>query len=413
MSAVARPHSDRLLVLAACAVGILATIGASLPYPVLPPLFADGQPSGLNSWAGLPPKLLYSIAIAINPAGLLIGSTLLGPLSDRYGRRHILLFTTSTAALGHLVTAWSLAIQNYPLFLLARFITGLAEGNASVARALLADELTGPARARAFASFNGALYSGWFLGPLVAGVLVQFGITVPFLVASGTLVATGLMGAVAFRTLPPSHPGGSLWETVAKRHALLLLRERPIRRLFFSHLAYTLGATAYYEFFPVWLVEFGGYQAFGIAVLIAGMCGVMAVTSILAGRGFAPPPSPRYLRRYALLGALLILATVVLGPGWGVIPLLLFGAPNALYNSILPVHASERFGHFGQGGVMGLISTTYCISNIATAMAGGGIALIDTRLVLVLGAGAVGFAAWRVGLWARDDRVQAAVAPAA
>jgi MFS family permease len=404
MTARTATRSDRLLVLAACAVGILSTIGASLPYPVLPPLFADGGANGLNAYLGLPAKLLYSIAVAVNPAGLLIGSAVLGPLSDRYGRRRILLSTTTMAAIGHLVTAWSLAIEHYPLFLAARFATGLAEGNASVARALLADELRGSARAGAFASFNGALYSGWLVGPLVAGVLVQFGATMPFVVASATLAATGLMGAAAFRPLPPSRPEGRLWEIVAQRHALVLLKQRPLRQLFFCHLGYTLGATAFYEFYPVWMVEFGGFGSTGIAVLTALLCGVMAGTSMLAGRAGAPPPSPLRLSRYALAAALAILATVLLGPRYGLVPLVLFGAPNALYNSILTVCAAERFGHLGHGGVMGLISTTYCISNIVAALGGAGITLIDTRLILVLGAAATGWAAWRVGRWARDDR---------
>jgi MFS family permease len=399
---MSRRPSDALLVLAACLVGVLSTIGASLPYPVLPPLFAGGVANALNSFLGLPPKLLYSVAVAINPAGLLLGSLVLGPLSDRYGRRWILLSTTSIAAIGHLATAWSLAIGSYPLFLAARLVTGLAEGNASVARAMLADELEGDARARAFASFNGSLYSGWLLGPLVAGVLVQFGTTVPFVVGAATLAATGALCGVVFRSLEPSHPTGGFWETVAQRHAFVLLREPPVRSLFYSHLAYTLGATAFYEFYPVWMVEFGGFGATGIAIATALMCAVMAGASILAGRGYAPSPTQRRLAEYAALGALAILAVPLLGPIYGLVPLVLFGVPNALYNSLVPVYASERFGHLGQGGVMGLISTTFCISNIVTALAGAGITLVDTRLILVIGAFTMVWAAWRIGRWVRE-----------
>jgi MFS family permease len=401
VSLPAESRSARLLVLAACTVGILSTVGASLPYPVLPPLFASGVVNGLNSFLGLPPKLLYAIAIAINPFGLLIGSALLGPLSDRYGRRRILLWTTSAATIGHLITAWSLAREDYVLFLTARFVTGLAEGNASVARALLADELTGAARARAFASFNGAMYGGWLVGPLVSGVLVQYGITVPFLGAAAMLAATGAMGGIAFRGLAPSHQIGRFWEIVRRRNALALLRHAALRRLFLNHLCYTVGATAFYEFYPVWLVEFAHFGSTGIAVLTAILCGVMTAASMLAARVLTP--SPTHLSRYAAGTALAILLVPLLGPVAGLVPLVLFGVPNALYNSVMPAYAADRFGHMGHGGVLGLVGMTFYFANIVTALAGGGIALVDTRLILVAGAAAMGLAAWQLGRPTADD----------
>src|SRR6478672_5689985 len=103
-------HS-RLLIIAACLLGLFSTIGASLPYPILPPLFASGAANGLNSFLGLPPKLLFGLALTINPLGLLIGNALLGPLSDRYGRRPVLLLTALGTAIGHAVTALSLVLE--------------------------------------------------------------------------------------------------------------------------------------------------------------------------------------------------------------------------------------------------------------------------------------------------------------
>jgi len=47
-----------LLIATACLVAVLSTIGAALPYPILPPLFAAGVGNGLNHFMGLPPKLL-------------------------------------------------------------------------------------------------------------------------------------------------------------------------------------------------------------------------------------------------------------------------------------------------------------------------------------------------------------------
>ncbi len=164
-----------LLILAACLVAFFSTVGAALPYPILPPLFAADAANDFNHFWGLPPKLLFGLALTINPLGLLIGSALLGPLSDRYGRRPMLLGTSLGAALGHALTAVSLLAQSYSLFIFARFATGLMEGNGSVARALLADHLEGDLRVRAMAWLNGAFYLGWLAGPLLAGVALAWG----------------------------------------------------------------------------------------------------------------------------------------------------------------------------------------------------------------------------------------------
>ncbi len=405
---MANSRSDRLIVFAACAVAALSTIGAALPYPVLPPLFADGHATSLNSFMQLPGKLLFSLAVAIYPVGLLVGTTLLGPLSDRYGRRRILLSTTAIAVLGHLITAWALVLGNYPLFLAARLLTGLVEGNSAVARALLADALEGAARAQAFASFNGALYAGWLIGPLVAGLLVPFGVAAPFVGAAVMLALTGSVAAIAFTATGSVVREGSLWHTVAARNALSLLAHPPLRRLFLIHMGYTLGATAFYEFYPVWLVEFAGYGTRGIAIVTAALCTVMSGTSMLLGRGFGPPALPQYLRLYALGTALAILGPALLGPPVGLAFLVLFGVPNALYNSVLTVYVSDRFGHLGQGSVMSLISTTFSLSNIVTALIGGVITLVDTRLILILGAAATAWAAWCFGAEQRQGRAAAA-----
>ena len=67
----------RLLIISACLLALLSTVGAALPYPILPPLFAADASNDLNHFLGLPPKLLFGVALSINPLGLLIGTALL------------------------------------------------------------------------------------------------------------------------------------------------------------------------------------------------------------------------------------------------------------------------------------------------------------------------------------------------
>jgi len=389
---------NKLLITAACLLGLFATIGASLPYPILPPLFASGAVNGLNTFLGLPPKFLFGLALTINPLGLLIGNALLGPLSDRYGRRPLLLLTAIGAAAGHAVTALALLSESYPLFIVARFCTGLMEGNGAVARAMLADKLDGDVRVRALSWLNGAFYMGWLAGPLLAGATVVFGLTVPFWIACAALLLTALMVALALRPEAPSLATTSWWEVARGQHAFHLLRHTELRMLFIVQFAYTCGVTAFYEFYPLWLVEVAGYGAAGIAWLTAVMCGLMTLTSLVAGRPSTIAPLRRAAWNASAVAAMV--ALVALGNVWiGIGAIVLFGIPNACYNAIVPGWCAERFGGFGHGAVMGLLSTTFCLANILMALIGSVLTLLDTRLILLLGALLAAWAGWRLHGW--------------
>jgi hypothetical protein len=65
----------------------------------------------------------------------------------------------------------------------------------------------------------------------------------------------------------------------------------------------------------------------------------------------------------------------------------------------MPAWCADRFGHLGQGAVMGLLSTIFCLANILMAATGAVLTLVDTRLILVLGAALSATAAWRIRRW--------------
>ncbi|WP_305822088.1 MFS transporter [Massilia brevitalea] len=391
-----------LLIASACLLGLLSTTGASLPYPILPPLFAGGSDNALTNFLGLPPKLLFGIALMINPLGLLIGSAMLGPVSDRFGRRRLLLVTAIGAAIGHGLTAMALVAQSYPLFLLARFVTGLLEGNGAIMRAMLAERLTGGLRNHALSWLNGSFNLGWLVGPLLAGLTVGAGITLPFYIAAGALLLGAGLAALALEREPVGHAqatqAGSWWAVARERHALTLLRHGSLRTLFTVHFAYACGVAAFYEFFPLWLVDVGHYDTRQIAFVNMGMCALMTFAALFAGR--ASPLEPR--RRASGQAALAATAILAVGFGslWvGLVGIVLFGLPHAYYNATLQGWSADQFAAHGQGAVMGLLSTTFCLANIVMALAGGVLTLVDTRLVLIVGGLLAAWAALALRQW--------------
>lgn len=380
---IKHPH---WVLFAVCALALMSTAGVAMPYPILAPIFVGGAVDDFTHWLGLPPELLMGLALAANPLGILLGSLVIGPMSDRYGRRRVLTVTLSATLLGYLLTAWGLGERWYPLFLAARFVTGLTEGNVAVARALLADMHPQIDRTRGFAWLNACLYSGWLLGPLIGGLTLPWGEPVPFLLAALALLPCLAILAWGVPKSAPAALAMTLWQAMREQQALGLLRQDALlRRLFWLQLCFALGCNSLYEFAPLWLLQNVGLDSRGIAFVTAGQCTAMTLASLLAGR-FGGVVNP--LRRASLMAVLaaLGLSGLALLPGHiGLFVIIALGVPLALYNALLPAWVSERFAAHGQGRVMGLLSTIFCLANVAVALLGGLLALLDTRWIMALG----------------------------
>ena len=367
---------------AVCLLGLMSTVGVSMPYPILAPIFVGGAADGFTRFAGLAPSVLMGMALAANPLGILIGSLVTGPMSDRHGRRLVLGVTLVATLAGHLLTALALVMRQYPLFVLARFATGLVESNTAVARAMLADLHDQIDRTRAFALLNACMYAGWLLGPLVGGLTLPLGEPVPFVLAAAMTLPCV---AILFLGLPTATR--PLAGSTSRRSVLGLLRDdRALRTIFVLQLAYTLALNSLYEFSPLWMLQNAGFGSRGIAIVTAFQCGVMTLTSALAGR-FASTEGHALRRaaRWALLAAACLALMAVLPGHLGIFVIMTMGFPTAMYNAVMPAWMSERFAEHGQGRVMGLLSTIFCVSNVAVALAGGWIALLSTRWVMALG----------------------------
>jgi DHA1 family tetracycline resistance protein-like MFS transporter len=147
-------------------------LGFSLILPLLP-YYADSL--GANSVA-------IGLLVSSYAAAQLIGAPLLGRLSDRFGRRPILLVSVLGTFVGFvmLVIGGSLG-----MLFASRLLDGLTGGNISVAQAYIADSTDSENRAQGFGLIGAAFGLGFILGPVTGGFLSQWGYWVPALAAAG------------------------------------------------------------------------------------------------------------------------------------------------------------------------------------------------------------------------------------
>lgn len=167
----------------------LDAIGGGLIFPILPDLLEQIAPNGDIS-------ILYGTLLAAYAAMQFIFSPVLGALSDRYGRRPVLLISLAGALLDYLVMTlspwgWVLVV--------GRSIAGITSANAAVASAYIADITAENQRAQRFGLLGAVMGVGFIVGPVLGGVLGGWWLRAPFLAAAAF---NGLNLVVAAFVLP-------------------------------------------------------------------------------------------------------------------------------------------------------------------------------------------------------------------
>ena len=279
--------SARSTLFAVMLVSLLGTAGIALPYPVLAPFFLDGSSgNALTQYLGLPPKILFGILMAIYPLGLIFGSSVIGAISDIYGRKPVLTITLIAAAAGYALTGYAVVLENYPLFALARFLTGLCEGNIAVSRAIALELHPVIDRTRAISLLYATSYSGWLVGPLAGGYLMTLGMANVFFIAGFVTVLAMVLVLFAIAPAPPererSEPSHTVWRSMRENNSLCLMKVREIQPLLLYHFLYTLGLNTFYEFYPLWLVERFQFTSVQIGWSTVVITGSMILSSIYA-----------------------------------------------------------------------------------------------------------------------------------
>lgn len=132
---------------------------------------------------------VIGLLVASYAAAQLIGAPVLGRLSDRYGRRPVLLISLIGTMVGFIM----LGVAKTLLVLFAsRILDGITGGNISVAQAYITDVTDDENRARGLGMIGAAFGLGFIIGPASGGLLSQFGFSVPAFVAAG-LVAINIL----------------------------------------------------------------------------------------------------------------------------------------------------------------------------------------------------------------------------
>ncbi len=333
-------------------------IGFGMVLPLLPSYAAKfgGSPAAIG------------LLVAAYSAIQFVLAPLWGRVSDRFGRRPVLLFGLAGSVASYLVFAWASSLS---LLLLSRVLDGGSGATVNVAQAYLADETTPEKRTKAMGIIGAAFGLGFIVGPILGGITSSFGNALPGLVAAAITLVNLI---VAWRILPESvrgtpKPGVPLiplpWARIAP----------PIAVLFLATLAFSV----MYVVFPLfgearfgatrstvsyWFAFIGLVTAIvqggllGRLVTRLGEAGVARAGTLVLGLGFVLVP---IAGTSTTPDALFFVALALLGTGFGMAGPAMIGL------------ASRRAAATIQGRTLGITQSASSLARIVGPIVAGAV----------------------------------------
>lgn len=171
---------------------VLEATGVGIIFPILPDLLSAVTHTGNVA-------LFIGILTALYALMQFIFAPLMGALSDRFGRRPVLLLSLLGATVSYLLMSFATTL---PLLMVGRIVAGIAGASLPVAMACITDITPPENRVKNFGLFNAMFGMGFIIGPVLGGILSEYWIRLPFLVAA--LLNVGNLLLVLF-VLPETH----------------------------------------------------------------------------------------------------------------------------------------------------------------------------------------------------------------
>ena len=337
----------------------LDILGIGLIIPILPRLikeFSGGDTVAASHAAGWLNALYALMQFLFAP--------LLGSLSDKVGRRPVLLLSQFGLALDYLLLAFA---PNLSWFVVGRIIAGITGANFAAATAYIADVSPPEKRAANFGLIGAAFGIGFIIGPLMGGAFGQLGTRVPFYAAGALTLINWLFGLFILpESLKPENRRPLDWKRANPFGAFVELARRP--RVFGLAICAFLSFVAHQVYPSVWVLYTEYRYAWnplwnGLSLALVGVCAAV-VQGVLTG------PIVERLGdwRTAFFGlaatALAYAAYGLATAGWMIYVIIVFGSIGGLCGPAIQGLVSNSVGDDEQGAVQGAVTSIESVAGV-------------------------------------------------
>ena len=330
--------------------------------PVMPELFKSVLPNSTTAdvsvWAGALASIFALMQFLFGP--------LLGTLSDRVGRKPVILISLSVMVGYYLIMAMA---QSVWLLLIGRIVGGITAATHATASAYIADISTSDEKAARFGLVGAAFGMGFVLGPVLGGLLGEFGPRAPFYAAAALAALNALSCTIWLHESVTNDIRQSFdWRRANPFGAFQALAKLGgLRDMFIVFLLYSIGTAIYAAIWPFFTeVRFDWSPGMiGISLTIYGVC-----FAIVQG-ALVKPFIARFGERSTLIYGLVIevvslwLISIMTN---GIILLIMipFAALGVIAQPPLQAWMSRAAGDKNQGALQGVISSLNALAMMMT-----------------------------------------------
>jgi len=356
--------------------------GLTLAIPIFTPMCLD-EACGILA-AATPMTVRTTVLgflLGVFPLCQFFTAPLLGTLSDRRGRKNILLWAIAGSIAGYILMALGILVESLPLLFFSRIVTGCFSGSLAVTQSAVADLSDEGSRPRNFGLLGAALGLSLFVGPALGGILsdpnvhAAFSYATPFWLSAVLAALNFVQVAWLFsETLPEGkRPRVEFHLLVGPKNIMRAFTDPDCRRMFLVVLALAFGFNFFTQFFQVFLVE--KFQAtrsqLGIILSYFGIWSLM--TQALLVRPVSRIFAPRQVLHVTLLllaASFPLLLTVerfwILFPAVVFIPVF-YGLSNPnLTSMVCGLRGAQR-----QGEILGINQSVMAMAQFVPPLIGG------------------------------------------
>ncbi len=361
-------------------------LGFGILIPVIPLLLTNPRseyyllPAGYTFQEGL---ILLGFLLGLYSLAQFFATPILGQLSDRYGRRPILIISLIGTALSYFLFGYGIIIKSLPLLFFSRILDGITGGNISVAQAVIADITKPQDRAKTFGFVGAAFGLGFILGPYIGGklsdpaVVSWFNAATPFWFA-GILASLNVLfvAVILPETLKEKVRGKAIKASQAILNVVSAFKMADLRALFLTSFLFNAGFAFFTQFFAVYLQDKFNYTQgntgdffsyIGLWIAIA-----QAVVTRAVGKRFE---DYKILRFSMFFVSAFIAANLVASKPWMLFVIApFFAISNGLTTANLTGLVSKSAGPDRQGAILGINSSLQALGGAIPAMLSGFIA---------------------------------------
>jgi MFS family permease len=372
-------------------VVFIGFVGYSLMITVFTPLLlADGGGLLPESSSLSERTLVLGALLALYPLAQFVGSPILGALSDRFGRRPVLLCSLAASAAFYALIGLALHLHSLPLLMAACLLAGLSEANIAIAQSAIADVTPPAQRSRLFGYVYLSSSLAYVVGPLAGGKLADpgivswFGYPTPFLAVALLLAGTLALTAGRFRETHPPAAGAAVGLGRAFANVGAAFAPGRLRPLFLANFALYLAIFGFFRVYPIYLVDHFGMGISRESEFIAWVAVPIVVANLGLVAWLSRRLDPRRLTvRFALTLAVCLLAVILPHPE-GALWVTLAACSLALAVCLPSMAAmiSAAVSAKEQGSALGANQSLQVGAEGLSGLAGGALATISTSFPL-------------------------------